>query len=84
MQRASNNSCVKSKNRSKRTVKADAFICGDDSKSKTVVKNLATAIGFDTADAGPGFAVDLACICPANGTKYCFQIINQKLRKLTV
>ena len=34
-------------------VKADAFICGDDFKSKTVVKKLATEIGFDTVDAGP-------------------------------
>jgi NADPH-dependent F420 reductase len=34
-------------------VRADAFICGDDFKSKTVVKKLATEIGFDTVDAGP-------------------------------
>lgn len=34
-------------------VRADAFICGDDFKSKTVVKQLATEIGFDTVDAGP-------------------------------
>ncbi len=34
-------------------VRADAFICGDDLKSKTVVKKLATEIGFDTVDAGP-------------------------------
>jgi NADPH-dependent F420 reductase len=33
-------------------VRADAFICGDDFKSKTVVKKLATEIGFDTVDAG--------------------------------
>jgi 8-hydroxy-5-deazaflavin:NADPH oxidoreductase len=35
------------------SVRADAFICGDDFKSKTVVKKLATEIGFDTVDAGP-------------------------------
>jgi NADPH-dependent F420 reductase len=34
-------------------VRADAFICGDDFKSKTVVKKLATEIGFDSVDAGP-------------------------------
>ncbi|HEY9491868.1 MAG TPA: NADPH-dependent F420 reductase [Nitrososphaeraceae archaeon] len=34
-------------------VRADAFICGDDFQSKTVVKKLATEIGFDTVDAGP-------------------------------
>jgi NADPH-dependent F420 reductase len=34
-------------------VRADAFICGDDYKAKTVVKKLATEIGFDTVDAGP-------------------------------
>jgi 8-hydroxy-5-deazaflavin:NADPH oxidoreductase len=34
-------------------VRADAFICGDDFKSKTVVKKLATEIGFDTVDVGP-------------------------------
>jgi 8-hydroxy-5-deazaflavin:NADPH oxidoreductase len=36
-------------------VRADAFICGDDSNSKTVVKKLAKEIGFDTVDAGPLF-----------------------------
>jgi 8-hydroxy-5-deazaflavin:NADPH oxidoreductase len=35
------------------SVRADAFICGDDFKSKTLVKKLATEIGFDTVDAGP-------------------------------
>ncbi|HEY9386927.1 MAG TPA: NADPH-dependent F420 reductase [Nitrososphaeraceae archaeon] len=34
-------------------VRADAFICGDDYKAKTLVKKLATEIGFDTVDAGP-------------------------------
>jgi 8-hydroxy-5-deazaflavin:NADPH oxidoreductase len=34
-------------------VRADAFICGDDFKSKTVAKKLATEIGFDSVDAGP-------------------------------
>jgi NADPH-dependent F420 reductase len=34
-------------------LRADAFICGDDFKAKTVVKKLATEIGFDTVDAGP-------------------------------
>lgn len=34
------------------SVRADAFICGDDFKSKTVIKKLATDIGFDTVDAG--------------------------------
>lgn len=34
-------------------VRADAFICGDDFNSKTLVKQLATEIGFDTLDAGP-------------------------------
>jgi predicted dinucleotide-binding enzyme len=33
-------------------VRADAFICGDDFKSKTVVKKMATEIGFDTVYAG--------------------------------
>jgi len=35
------------------SLRADAFICGDDFKAKTVVKKLATEIGFDTVDAGP-------------------------------
>jgi 8-hydroxy-5-deazaflavin:NADPH oxidoreductase len=35
------------------SVRADAFICGDDFESKTVVKKLATDIGFDIVDVGP-------------------------------
>ncbi len=32
--------------------KADAFICGDDYEAKSVVKKLATEIGFDVVDVG--------------------------------
>ena len=33
--------------------RADVFICGDDSKAKKIVQELAIDIGFDVVDVGP-------------------------------